>query len=142
MNTNAFRRRNESDSIGSSTDRRRDESKPLDLSQFIGTQAYFRQPFSRVLYTEGVQYFAKNAGGGAYWFLDKCFIEFEPKFREEPFLSIKLEVKDSKATITIGDGNDKLDSKNIPYTDCPDGSYNFYIVDGGDHKVLMLASEY
>lgn len=140
MNTNAFRRRNESESIGGSTDRRR--AKPLDLSQFIGTQAYFRQPFSKVLYTEGVQYFAKNAGGGAYWFLDQCFIEFEPKFRDEPFLSITLEVKDEKAAASIGDGNEKLLTKEYPYTDCPDGIYKFFIVDGGDHKVLMLASEY
>jgi hypothetical protein len=40
----------------------------IDLSQFTGTENYYRHPFGKALFTDGVKYFAETAG--AYWFID------------------------------------------------------------------------
>lgn len=143
MNSNEFRRRNESDAIGGSADRRRDESKPLDLSQFIGTENYYSYPKTEILLTDGFAYFTANAGGGANWFLTDFVLPISHKHSDEHFLSFTLEVINEEATIKATDGNDTVfhESK-IPYTDCPEGLYRFFVVDGGDHRVAMLASEY
>ncbi len=42
---------------------------PEDLSQFTGSTEFYRHAFNRaVIYTEGVQYLADNAG--AHWLVD------------------------------------------------------------------------
>lgn len=113
----------------------------LDLSQFYGTENYY-QTFMftpKLHHTDGVQYFAENAGNGAFWFLDIVATEIYPILKREPFIGITLFASDGKAKIVATDGNDKLVfKKNIDYTDCPDGNYHFYLTD----NVLMLSSEY
>lgn len=139
-NTIDVRRRSETSN--EATVRRRDgaeEKGGLDLSQFYGTDKYYKHPFSRVVYTDGVQYFAQNAGGGAYWFLDECVINFATTFKNQEFLAITLEVKDGTGDVVVTDGNETtLIKKHYAYTDCPNGTYKFYLTD----DVLMLASEY
>lgn len=114
----------------------------LDLSQFIGTENYYyTNPFfaKNMVHTDGVQYFAINAGNGAQWFLDIVATEYFPMLKKEPFLSIRLVVEDGIADICVEDGNCKvLKHKHIEYTDCPDGIYKFFFTD----NVLMLTSEY
>lgn len=106
----------------------------LDLSQFYGTENYYRH-ISGKLYTDGVQYFARNAG--AYWFVDLVLLELDQG--DEPFLVVMLTVKNEEAEIVITDGNyEVLARKSIEWTDCPEGEYTFYICDG----VMMLSSEY
>lgn len=111
-----------------------------DLHQFTGTETWFRHSLNRkMLYTEGVQFFAEKAGHGAYWFLDIVATELMMLHKEEPFLAITLASKDGKATITADDGNDRvLYTREIEYTDCPPGDWKFYLVD----NVLLLPSEY
>jgi len=49
-----------------------DSTTKLDLSQFYGTENYYRTNpiFAKdMVHTDGVKYFADNAGNGAYWFL-------------------------------------------------------------------------
>lgn len=109
-----------------------------DLSQFIGTDNWHQHALNRKMtYTDGVQYFAENAG--AYWFLDIVATELMEIHRREAFLNIKLIVEERKATILADDGNDRPRfSRNIEYTDCPPGEWQFYLTD----NVMLLPSEY
>lgn len=111
------------------------------LEGFYGTQEWYRHGLvKRLLYTEGVRFFAEQGGqAGAYWFLNVVATEFLPLLRQEPFLSIKLSVADRQAAIRVGDGNGKLlKEKTIEHTDMQPGDWPFYLT--GD--VLMLPGEY
>lgn len=110
------------------------------LAGFIGTESYTYNPLYKwLMYTDGVQAFAKHAGNGAYWFLDIIGTELHKLANREEFLSIALDVKGSAAVITVDDGNGKvLWSKQISFTDCPEGEWKFFL----SHHVLMLAQEY
>lgn len=110
-----------------------------EMTQFTGAEHYYRHALSRMTYTDGVQFFAENAGGGAYWLLDIVGTELLQIQKAEPFISIKLNAQDSKANISATDGNDKpLYKRHIEYTDCPDGEWAFYLIDG----IMLLPSEY
>lgn len=112
---------------------------PEDLNGFTGSTEYFKHWTKRLLYTEGVQYFAENAGGGAYWFLDICATEIMDAQATEPFIYITLDVKGDSALLTATDGDVmNLYVREIEYTDCPPGLWRFYLVNG----VLHLTSEY
>lgn len=109
----------------------------LDLSQFIGTETYYKYPFSKIVYTDGIKYVCDEAQ--AYWLLDECVLNFAHNFKDQPFLSITLTVKDGSGDSLVTDGNDTVLGKaHYAYTDFPQGTYRFYLTDG----VLMLASEY
>lgn len=114
-----------------------------ELAQFTGTEnLYFNPLYRNLRYTDGVKCFTERAG--AYWMLDIIGTEFHPKTTgENPkwdyFLSITMGVKDSKAKIKVTDGNETtFAAKEISYTDCPEGEWNFYLTD----NVLLLPSEY
>ena len=112
----------------------------LDLSQFTGTENYYRTNhlFAKDM-ADGVQYFAENAGNGAFWFLDIVATEIYPLTKKDPFLAINMLVEDGQAKIAVEDGDLKLlFSKHIAHTDCPSGLYEFFLTD----NVLMLTSEY
>lgn len=112
-----------------------------NLSQFIGTEQYHFNPLYRWLkYTDGVKYFAENAGGGAYWFLDIVGTELRELANFRGFLVIELLVNDSgNADIFVTDGDDsQLLKRHIGWSDCPPGNWRFFLQ--GD--VLMLTSEY
>jgi hypothetical protein len=111
----------------------------LNLSQFTGTTSYYPTfVFTPKLHhTDGVEYFAENAG--CYWFLDIVATEIYPLLKREPFIGITLFSNDGKAKIVANDGDDKtIFKKNIDYTNCPVGNYHFFLTD----NVLMLTSEY
>lgn len=117
-----------------------------DLSGFTGTDHWYRHGLVRsVTYTDGVKYFAENAGNGAYWFLDILATELVKLAWKEEFLHIVLKVANEKAVITADDGNGKvLWTKQISFTDAPDGDWQFYMAPGGPENsvVIMLTSEY
>ena len=109
------------------------------MAQFTGTEYYYRHVLSRMKYTDGVKFFAENAGGGAYWFLDIVGTEVMEIKKSRPFISIKLIAKNSKADITATDGNDNaLWNRAIEFTDCPDGEWSFYLID----EIMLLTREY
>lgn len=112
----------------------------IDLSGFYGTDNYYKHPFTRSVYTDGVKYFAEQAG--AYWFLDVVLTEWDALVRREGFLTITLRVSRGSAVIDVSDGNGSyVKPRHIDYTDCPDGDYRFFFV-AGEPCVLMLSSEY
>lgn len=110
------------------------------LAHFTGTEQWYRHPFnSNFLYTDGVKFFSEHAGGGAYWFLDIVATEIFALQKDNPFMSITLKAQDGKGEITVGDGDlTEVFNKPIEFTDCPDGEWKFFLIDG----VLLLPSEY
>jgi hypothetical protein len=109
-----------------------------DLRQFTGTEHWYRHNLVRgMLYTDGVQYFAEHAG--AYWFLDIVATEIFPLQDLHPFMKVTLLAEDNKGTIIADDGNgEPVFVKEVEYTDCPMGGWDFYLTD----NVFLLPSEY
>lgn len=111
------------------------------LTQFCGTELWYRHYLMReMLYTDGIKFFAENAGnGGAYWFLDTVALFIFPMLKTHPFLVIDLKVNEGAAIIDVGDGNDKtIYTKPIDITDVQEGEWKFYLTD----NILLLPSEY
>lgn len=117
------------------------EELKQNLKQFTGTENVYNHALNQSLsYTDGVRFFARNAGGGAYWFLDIVATEYKPLTKTHDFLSIALSVDEkSVGRITVTDGNDNVIAKKyIDYTDCPTGKWQFFLT----NNVLLLTSEY
>lgn len=110
------------------------------LAQFYGTEQYYFNPLYKWMrYTDGVKYFAENAGNGAYWLLDIIGTELHQLTKTHDFINIEFNVTANSGKISADDGNDhRIYQKRIDYTDCPEGNYRFYLTD----NVLMLDSEY
>lgn len=110
-----------------------------EMAQFTGTEHYYRHALGRMMYTDGVKLFAENAGGGAYWLLDIVGTELMQIHELEQFISIKLNAQDNKVDISAKDGNyTSLYKRHIEFTDCPDGEWEFYLIDG----IMLLTREY
>jgi hypothetical protein len=109
------------------------------LRQFTGTDQWYRHMFGLV-YTSGVRYFAENAGGGAYWWLDIVATELmQIQKAGQPFMTATIESSGSSATLFATDGNDnRLWTRELEFTDCPEGVWGFYLIDG----TFLLPSEY
>ena len=112
-----------------------------DLHQFTGTTQWFRHGLNRkVLYTEGVQYVAEQAG--AYWLVDEIVLAqaYEKAVQATPFQVWRLIVKDdNSATLFCEDGNGiGVYRKAIAFTDFPAQGIRFFFTD----SVLLLPSEY
>lgn len=127
------------------------------LDQFTGTETWHRHPLNRrLLHTDGVQYFAEQAE--AHWFIDAIALGAYGKKGPVPaavpnknyFGVVLLTSKDSAGSIVIRDDYDENDKTcgtvlwktKLEYTDCPEGIWKFYLVDDGEHTVLMVPSEY
>jgi hypothetical protein len=118
---------------------------PNDLRQFTGTEHYYKHAFnSKFVYTDGVRHFAQNAGGGAYWFLDIMATEvYDLHKKKHAFLSVKMTVIGTKAQIKATDGNDKvLWERELDFTDCPEGEWEFFMIHDGQQSVMLVTSEY
>jgi hypothetical protein len=110
-----------------------------NLHQFYGTETWYRNPlYPRMHYTDGVKFFAENAGNGAYWFLDIVGTEIHSLQRFEEFINIVLKSDGHRAEILGDDGNgNPLYIREIPLTDCPAGEWQFFL----ENDVLCLPSE-
>lgn len=117
------------------------EQLQYDLNQFTGTENWYRHSLNpNFMYTDGVKFFAENAGGGAYWLLDIAATELAEINKTEEFIHLQVFVSaDSTALLTADDGNDhELWTRQIEWTDCPIGTWRFYIESG----VMLLPSEH
>ena len=98
------------------------ELMKADLSQFSGSENWYRHGINRkVLFTDGAKYVAD--AGGAYWLLDEIAI-IQPHNKAvaaEEFQVWKLTVRpDRTATLTCDDGNGRIVyTKEIGFTDFP-----------------------
>lgn len=113
-----------------------------DLRYFTGSENWYRHsPFSKYLYTDGVQYVAEK--GGAYWLLDKIFacISCVSGLAKEPLSCWKLTLNDEGqgARLVCTDANyTELYAENILFTDFPLKKIEFFF----QNNVLFLPSEY
>ncbi len=107
----------------------------MDLAQFTGTTRYFRHWTKRVVYTDGVQYLAENAG--AYWLID-LVASYQPLCDDRQYWTLLLE--GGKYCAVCKDRDDRvLVRQEIEYSDFPKNllPLNLYLQDG----VLFLPSE-
>lgn len=99
---------------------------------FGGTEHYYKQPFSKIVLTDGAYYVSANGCG---WLIAE--IIYNKDIIKNEFVSITFKAKNHKGVLTwIGDDEEKH-SKIIEYTDFV-GEVKFYLTD----NVLMLISEY
>ena len=119
------------------------------LRQFSGTENYYRHWLRRIVYTDGVQYLAEQAG--AYWLIDLIASwQLKPKVRREEFqvwiLKVNRKPPQGKpmayarcCTDTPEPGNaNQVCVQGIPYADFPLDEITLWLV----KDVLMLPGEY
>lgn len=109
-----------------------------------GANGFARHSLARnVIYSDGVQDLAET---GVYWALDIFATELPKMMRrhEEYMLVITIGVKGSGARITATGSGDKVLpwSRDIDWTDMPEGDWLFYMSDDGDTFTIILPSEY
>lgn len=128
-----------------------------ELTQFTGTEKWHRHPLNpRVLHTDGVEHFAYKAR--AYWFIDAIALgiygqpgpvpQAIPK--KDSFGVVLLKSAGGKGSIEVRsdyDENDESCGKRLwfealEFTDAPEGTWKFYLIDDGEHTVLLLPGEY
>ncbi|MDR6809759.1 hypothetical protein J2Y45_006860 [Dyadobacter sp. BE34] len=112
-----------------------------ELSQFTGTETWYRHPVVyEMLYTDGIRFMMNKAG--AYWLIDEiAFQQYHPRVKTEEFqvwiLAVNLEA--STAALRCEDGNGRvLCSKQIPFSDFPLAEIKIYV----SENVILLPSEY
>ncbi len=106
-----------------------------DLAQFTGTTQYFRHWTKKIVYTDGVQFLAEQAG--AYWLID-LVASYQPLCDERQYWILVIE--DGKYCAVCKDRDDRvLVSQKIEYSDFPAHlmPFTLYLQDG----VLFLPSE-
>jgi hypothetical protein len=121
------------------------------LAQFFGTENYYTHSLfssDQLTYTDGVKFWVEKVGG--YWFLDIVVTEFIPyisnpqnnrgPYSLASFCEIELTVyHDGTALILLNDGGEEThETKRIPFTDCPEGVWKFWLENG----VMILPSEH
>lgn len=129
-----------------------------ELAQFTGTETWYRHPFNRrLLYTDGAKYFVEHAK--AYWFLDLIAIGANGHRPPVPnaipnkndFGIVLLTSTGAEGHVEIysdseEDGTYSKDKRlfreRLEFTDCPEGVWKFFLIDDGEHTVLLLPSEY
>ena len=120
------------------------EFKRLYNESRNGANHMVRHPLVRsVIYSDGMQAVAET---GIYWALDIFATEL-PKMMHrygESMLVITVKVTGSDAKITATGSGDKLLpwSRDINWTDMPEGDWMFYMSDDGDTFTIILPSEY
>jgi len=119
-----------------------------DLSQFTGTENYYKHLFG-IVYTDGVKYLADAAN--CYWLIDAIAShQLNSKVRREEMQFWTLEVKGNKAELYLRHDTNtpKIVRQKIEYTDFPfQGKFDHLWLELGSidgihpAKVLMLKSE-
>lgn len=121
-------------------------SLAAQLAQFTGSATFTRHGLVRsVLMTEGVAFLADQAG--AHWLVDAiASYQHEARARAEPFQawSLVVDATTRSAALTMTDGNSSrpIIQQEIDYTDFPLAKIELWAVSDGDHRVIMLPSEY
>lgn len=134
------------------------------LRHFTGSDEVFHHNMNRhVNYTEGVRFFAQQAGGGAYWLLD--ILATQPEIlravKDDEFVVVMLQVAAGKGVLTVARDLDQSEAEDgtitfkfadvryvreIDYTDCPEGDWKFYMamtaIGNAIAPIIMLPREY
>ena len=112
------------------------------LNMFSGTEHWYKHFVTGVLYTDGIKYLAEQAK--AYWFIDIIASwQHDKKVKKEAFQVWIIRVDGTKAVVTCEDGNGHVVAKqDIPDTNFPLKELKVYLIDDGEHKVILLTGEY
>lgn len=109
------------------------------LAMHTGSECVFRHWTGRLVYTEGVEDLAQQAG--AYWLIDLVASwTIDGAMRDEEFVVWNLTVNAVRTAVAVADdGNGReLARQDIEYTDFPLDEIKLYLIDG----TLLLPSEY
>ena len=109
-----------------------------ELSQFTGTENWYKHWTGLLQYTDGIKYLADKVS--AYWLID-LVASYQHKLKGVPFQLWHIHVNDdntAKVTVMEDIGLKPLITQNIEFTDFPMHDYEFYVSNG----VLMLKGEY
>ena len=111
-----------------------------DLHQFTGTESYYRHSlFRKVLYTDGVQFVAEQAG--AYWLIDAIAAAQygESRVQAEEFQVWRLTVEPThRGRLTCEDGDyNVVYTQDLDFTTFPLASIELFF----ENNVLYLPSE-
>ena len=113
-----------------------------DLSQFRGTDKYYRHFLRKFVFTDGVKYLADTAS--AHWLID-AIASHQPPLLKDPMLrdfqawKLTVNAQDKTAKLICEKDTDiVMVTQDIPYTDFPLPEVRLYLC----AKVLMLTSEY
>lgn len=115
-----------------------------NLAHYTSTTQYFKHWLNRFVYTDEVQYLAKEAQ--AYWLLDVIASHQTPKLLADPMLKdfqiwkLKLTKHEPHKEVDViceRDTDDIVLTQHIDYTDFPLDAIKLYLENG----VLMLPSE-
>ena len=110
-----------------------------------GTYFFERHPLVRsFISSDGVK---ECAEAGCYWLFDVLATEIQSnqfKEKQSTLCIVQVIVKDQKCEITgeFFDGDPSPYSKHVPYTDLPEGTWNFYLSYEDDKVICYLPSEY
>lgn len=109
-----------------------------ELSQFVGTETWYKIPLADLYYTDGIKHLVDRA---ACWWLvtDIAAYQMVPKVKAEEFQTWILTVEKEKGTLRCEDGNENVVFKrSVGYTTFPLPEIKLFLTD----EVLMLPSEY
>lgn len=104
------------------------------MSQFCGSENYYKHWLPPYLYTDGIRYLEEICK--ASWLIDAVF----SYARKEAFQVWELKVENSSAVLTMKEDTNEpyLVRQEIPYTDFPLNYIKMWCVG----NILMLTSEY
>jgi hypothetical protein len=107
-----------------------------ELSGFIGTENWYSHWSTLLIYTDGIDYLAKNYG--SYWLID-AIASYQKELTKEPFQIWKLNIEDEKAILTCLRDSDEpfLIKQEFIYPSMLE-DITLYVADG----TLMLPGEY
>lgn len=109
------------------------------IAQCTGTSTYWKHPIGKITYTDGIKWVADTAG--AYWLIDLIAShQGNASLKREWFQLWEMTVTGRSAVVTCrhDTGTPPLVTQRIGYTDFPEGTWKFYLIDG----VLMVPREY
>lgn len=111
-----------------------------ELEQFYGGGVIYYNPLMNLKYTEGVKYFLEKAN--AYWLYTDLWAVLH-RLPQDTFYYVELTVKNNCGLLKITDGNStEYHHKVYNYTDCPDGTWKFFVEGLEQDRVLLLPSEH
>lgn len=119
-----------------------------DLLQFTGSCTFYRHWTRRMLYTEGVQFLAEQAG--AYWLIDAIasyqgegVLTRDPLLREFQVWTLSVREDHTARLTCVPDiGQPPAIAQDIEFTDFPMDEIKLYVCEGEQGPVAMLPSEY
>ncbi len=99
----------------------------------------------RIFMTQGVVFLAEQAQ--AHWLTDLIIShQVDPRVCAEPFqvwtLSVDMDNHSALATMSDGNSAQPVTRQEIPWTDFPLPEITIWLVQEGDHWVMLLPSEY